>query len=227
MGKSFYLTKSYVDLYAGSNTFNNLISTGFASYGLTELQSDAYAALNASYAAAFLLAQAPQTRTKGTIQARNDAALPLVAKASELAKIIDAYPPVTNQQKIDLGLSVRGIPQPVTELGTPTDCKVSLEATGAVTLKWKCASPRATGMVYQVFRRIGEGEFDYLGGTGEKKITDNTLPMGSSQVVYQIQAVRSTATGPWAQFNVNFGTTSSGAMMVQSVTQSTPTKLAA
>jgi len=35
---------------------------------------------------------------------------------------------------------------------------------------------------------------------------DATIPAGSSQVTYQMQAVRSTAAGPWAQFNVNFGT---------------------
>jgi hypothetical protein len=46
-------------------------------------------------------------------------------------------------------------------------------------------------------------------------------------VTYQIQAVRSTAVGPWAQFNVNFGVSSGGAMTA-SVTEQPPSpKLAA
>ena len=49
------------------------------------------------------------------------------------------------------------------------------------------------------------------------------MPAGSSQVTYQIQAVRSTAVGPWAQFNVNFGVSSAGFAIVKSVTESAPT----
>src|SRR5690242_15870359 len=113
MGRSFYLTRNYADLYAGSNTFNDLIATGYAGYGLTQQMAQDYDALNTTYSDAFLLAQAPQTRTKGTIQARNDAADPLVAKAAELARIIEATPTVTNQQKVDLGLAVRATPAPM------------------------------------------------------------------------------------------------------------------
>ena len=226
MGRSFYYGTD-AQLFAGSASFATKISANPTSYGLTAPQATAYQTLNDLYAASYLAALDPETRTKPKVQAKNDARNLLVLKAAELAKIVEATITVTNEQKLDLGLSVRGIPQPVTELGMPTNMKVSLEATGAVTLRWKCVSPRATGMVYQVFRRIGDGPFEYLGGAGEKKFTDSTLPMGSSQVTYQIQAVRSTASGPWAQFNVNFGTTSGGGTMVASVTQSTPTKLAA
>jgi len=56
------------------------------------------------------------------------------------------------------------------------------------------------------------GEFTYLGGTGMKEFTDATIPAGSAQVTYQIQATRTTAVGPWAQFNVNFGVSSGGEM---------------
>jgi hypothetical protein len=105
------------------------------------------------------------------------------------------------------------LPTPVTTLGTPSDFSVELGADGSLTIKWKCVSPRATGMVYQVYRRAtATGEFEYIGGSGAKKFVDTTLPAGSSQVTYQIQAVRSTAIGPSAQFNVNFGAGSSGTM---------------
>lgn len=104
-------------------------------------------------------------------------------------------------------------PTPVTTLGTPGDFTVGLGADGALMLGWKCANPRATGTIYQVWRKLpGESEFSYLGGTGEKKFNDPTVPSGSAMVLYKIQAVRSTAVGDWAVFTVLIGVDGSGAM---------------
>ena len=105
------------------------------------------------------------------------------------------------------------IPSPTPPPGEPFAFTVKLENDGSLTLKWKCNNPPGTsGTLYQIWRRIGpEGAFTFLGGTGMKQFTDSTIPAGSSQVTYQLQATRSTAIGPWAQFNVNFGTTSTGA----------------
>jgi hypothetical protein len=81
--------------------------------------------------------------------------------------------------------------------------------------------------MYQVFRRnTPDGEFNYLGGTGDKKFVDSTLPAGSSQVAYQIHAVRSTAVGAWAQFDVSFGVGGSGTT-VTSVVETNAPKIAA
>jgi hypothetical protein len=228
MGRSFYLAKSHADLYAGSNTFSNLISSAYASYGLSQAQAQDYAALNATYGAAFLLAQAPQTRTRSTLQDRNDAAIPLVAKAAELAKIIDATPTVTNSQKVALGLSVRATPSPMPPPGTPDRFKVTLLADGSVQSKWKANNPAGmTGVTYQIWRRFGSvGEFTFVGASGEKKYIDSTIPAGTSQVQYQIRGIRPTSAGEWAQFNVNFGMTSGG-QMTASVTEGTPVQLAA
>ena len=107
-------------------------------------------------------------------------------------------------------------PSPVGTPGTPTNFSAMLNGNGALLLKWKCANPAGSvGTIYQVWRRIGApltAEFVYLGGSGTKGFVDGTLPAGSAAVTYQIQAVRSTAVGPWAQFNVNFGV-AGGSMM--------------
>jgi hypothetical protein len=179
------------------------------------------------YGEKYLAAANPEDRSPAKTQARNDAAGPLRAMAKSLASIINGTPTVTNEQKLELGLSVRNIPTPVAELGTPNKFTAALGGDGSLLIKWQCASPRATGMAYQVYRRLGAaGEFEYLGGTGEKKYLDATIPGGTQQVEYRIQATRSTAVGGWATFTVAFSTSSSGAMSA-SVTQSTPTKLAA
>jgi hypothetical protein len=117
-------------------------------------------------------------------------------------------------------------PSPVGPPGTPTDFSVELDGNGTLNLKWKCVNP-AGGTMYQVYRRIGgDGEFTYLGGSGDKKFVDETIPAGATALTYQIQAVRSTAVGMWATFNVNFGT-NSGGTMTASVEEVSPTKKAA
>jgi hypothetical protein len=167
-------------------------------------------------------------RSPAKTAARNTAAVSLKAMAVNLASIINGTSSVTDEQKLELGLSVRATRTPVTELGTPNKFKAELAGNGSLLVKWQCASPRGTGMTYQVYRKVaGEAEFTYLGGTGEKKYEDNTLPAGATQVTYQIQAVRSTAVGGWAQYNVTFGTATGGGATVTSVKEEKSPKMAA
>ena len=63
--------------------------------------------------------------------------------------------------------------------------------------------------MYHVYRQInGSGEFAFLGTSGKKRFVDATLPAGARMVMYKIRAVRSTAVGESATFNVNFGVSS-------------------
>jgi hypothetical protein len=208
MGRSFFLG-TYAELYTGSQAFSTQITATPTAFGLTAAQATAYAALNDAYATAYLAAEDPSTRTQGQTAARRTARQNLVVMASNLAKIIQGTPTVTDQQKIDLGISVRATPTPMGPLGQARNFKVVLDpASGIVNLTWKCTNPRgATGAVYQLYRRLGStGDFQYMGGVGEKKYTDAAVPSGTAQVQYQIQAVRSTSVGPWALCIVNFGT---------------------
>lgn len=118
------------------------------------------------------------------------------------------------------------VPGPAGNPGKPYNFKATLMEDGSLDLGWKCVNP-APGTIYQVWRRIGgTGAFTYCGATGNKNFLDSTIPAGSSAVTYQIQGVRPTGAGEWAQFNVNFGVSSSGSMTT-SVTESMPSKIAA
>ena len=105
-------------------------------------------------------------------------------------------------------------PSPTPAPGEPTNFAVELENNGALTLTWKCANPAGTkGTMYQLYRKVeGETAYTYIGGSGQRSFVDTTLPQGVSQVMYQIQAVRSTAVGPWATFVVTIGTVAGGGM---------------
>lgn len=113
-------------------------------------------------------------------------------------------------------------PSPIGAPGKPSDFKIKLHQDGSLLLKWKCPNPAgAVGTIYQLYRRIGNSsdeKFAYLGNSGQRKFVDTTLPAGAAQVTYQIQAVRSTRSGPFAQFNVNFG----GVPVMPSLTRKTP-----
>lgn len=104
--------------------------------------------------------------------------------------------------------------------GTPFDFTVNLLQDGSLQLKWKCSNPSGTvGTIYEVKRQVGgAGSFQFVGATGVKTFTDDTLS-GGSPVMYQITAVRSTARGNPAQFVVNFGV-GGGGLTVSSI--STP-----
>jgi hypothetical protein len=86
MARSFYLGTDG-ELYTGSENFSTKISAAPTDYGLVAAQATAYAALNTAYAAAYLAAVDPETRTKGNVAAKNQAKVNLKAMASDLAKI--------------------------------------------------------------------------------------------------------------------------------------------
>ena len=98
-------------------------------------------------------------------------------------------------------------PSPVGPPGTPTGFKVELNQDGSLKLSFKCANPRgSTSTIYQISRRTNPGgEFEFIGSSGPRYFVDAKLPAGTTSVTYQVVAVRSTAMGSPAQFNVNFG----------------------
>jgi hypothetical protein len=90
---------------------------------------------------------------------------------------------------------------------------VQLQTGGVLQLKWRCNNPPATaGTMYEVFRQEGSGPAVSLGLSGKRSFTDTTIPAGAAALTYSIVAVRSTARGIPAQFNVQFGTPAGGTM---------------
>jgi hypothetical protein len=116
-------------------------------------------------------------------------------------------------------------PSPVGPPGTPFGLGVTLNPDGSVELKWKCENPAgSTGTLYHVYRQIGTGaEFSFIGGAGERKFTDATVPAGTPTVVYKIQGVRTSAIGVAGEFIVRFGVIGSGGAMTATVVESGPT----
>lgn len=214
MGRSFF-SRPDAELLAGSRAFAGAIQSDPESYGLSAEIAAQYQAVNDTYAACYAIAVAPGTRTKSTVINKNEARAELRKMASALARQINGTPGITNGQRAALGLSVPGAPTAVAELGKPRNCSFTLEGTGALRLKWKCTNRRATGTVYLVSRQIQQlaGErtsgadagMKLLGVSRKRWFVDQTVPAGASEMLYQVQAVRSTAVGVATLFNVSFG----------------------
>lgn len=96
---------------------------------------------------------------------------------------------------------------PIGPPGKPDEVRFTLHQNGWLELRWTCKNPRGSaGTVYKLWRSVGGGPFQYLGGTGKKHFKDKALPTGASVVTYQLRAVRGNKQGPWAQFPLSIGT---------------------
>jgi len=150
-------------LLSWSANFSTKITATPTAYGLVAAQATAYAALNTTYSTTYATAINPATRTKGTILAKNDARIPLRASARNLARIIQAFPTLTNTQRADLGITVRDVtPSPI---NPPTESPVMevVSANGrALTLKLRSVDSERRGKPPGVH---GASLFSYVGAT--------------------------------------------------------------
>jgi hypothetical protein len=141
--------------------------------------------------------------------------------AADIIKQVRAKAAVSGDSIYTLAsLPIPATPTPVGPPGTPEALKVELNPDGSLKLTWKCPNPTgSTGTLYHVFRSAtGEtSDYTFIGGAGEKKFTDGTVPSGSSILYYKIQAVRTTAMGVPGEFIVRFGIGVGGGISVMAI----------
>lgn len=199
------------------------------SIGLTTADCTALAAKILAARKAFDDQQLALEAAKSATQTANNAVADMHALGSADIGKIKAFAEATQNPEVYpmADIPAPGTPSPVGPPGLPYAFAVSLDQSGAVTLKWKCTNPAgATGTVYEVRRRIGAaGSFAFLGAVGIRSFTDDTIPAGSTGVTYEITAVRSTKRGMPGQFNVNFGVGGDG--ITFATVEDTTAKLAA
>jgi hypothetical protein len=99
------------------------------------------------------------------------------------------------------------VPQPPP--GQPTDFVATLNSSGSVTIKWKCADAAASsGAFFSIRRKLGTGPgaFALIGTTQSKTFEDAGILLGTSVATYIIQGFRNDLAGPeGVQFTIQFG----------------------
>jgi hypothetical protein len=201
-----------------------------ASIGTSVAEAAAFETKTEAARAALTAAENARDAAKNATLDLQTAIAAMDVAAQGIIKQIRAKAETTNNPGV---YALGSIPAPATPApqgppGTPNELAAELDGDGSLILTWKCANPVGTqGTIYQVWRSTtgSTGEFTYIGGVGEKKFVDASVPAGATSVCYKIQAVRSRAVGMWATFNVLFGTNEGGAMMA-SVGETSP-KMAA
>ena len=216
LGKvEFY--ESHVDVWSTAPTSIGLTAAQVTS--LAALTADARKAYDEQLAAIQAAKAATQTFYESVRLMHN-----APGKGADMIEAIKQYAQTTNNPLV---YSIAQIPPPAIPgttppPGTPSNFTVGLLANGALELKWKCINPEGvSGTIYEV-RRNGQ----FIGASGIKSFTDETLP-GTSPVVYQVTAVRSTSRGNPAQFTVTFGTGGGGLAITSVQGGNTTVKMAA
>ena len=126
---SGFLPSRDQDLNAFAANFDTRITATPTAFGLVAADATAFHGLAADFATKLATATNPSTRTKVTIQQKDISRAALRAKARALARVINAYPPITNAQRADLGLTVRdSVPSPIP--APATQPVVNIEGSG-------------------------------------------------------------------------------------------------
>lgn len=227
-----------IEFYEAHTLAGGPWATNAAAIGLTPAAVTALGTLTTQARKAFNDAEAARQAAKTATQAFYDAVRAMHSNpgaGADMIELIKNKAQTTNNPGV---YTLAQIPPPATPgttppPGTPLDFTVGLLQNGALELKWKCNNPSGTqGTVYEVKRRDGGGSgatFGYVGSTGVKNFTDETVVSGTASVTYQVTAIRSTQRGNPGQFTVNFGMGGGGGFAITSVTEGVagPVKMAA
>jgi len=152
------------------------------------------------------------------------------AAGADMIQTIKTFAQTTNNPNVYVLAQIPppAVPGATRPPGTPFNFTVGLLQDGSLELKWKCNNPIGTvGTIYEVRRQIGSGAMSFVGATGVKLFTDDSLPSNASPCTYQVTAVRSTARGNPAQFTVIFGMGGGGFTIASITSESAPMKIAA
>lgn len=102
-----YIPTTDAGLLAWSQNFSTLISATPVVFGLNAGNATSYAAAQSAYADALLAATEPSTRGGATVLAKRLARQSLVALSRQLARQVQGTMTVTDEQRYELGLTVR------------------------------------------------------------------------------------------------------------------------
>ena len=105
--RTTYLPSRESDLLTWTKNFEQKIVADAAAYGLIEKQATDYNLAQAAFAAAYQVANDPDTRSPGNIRIKNTKKDELVASTRQLVDIAQAAPEMDNDKRVALGITVR------------------------------------------------------------------------------------------------------------------------
>ena len=165
-----FLPASDADLLTWSAGFSQKITLNPTSYGLVAANATALASLQSTYATNLAAAVDPETRGGSTVLAKDQARVNLVAYIRLLARAIQGTIAVTNQQRYDLGLTVRNThpaPIPAPAFAPSVDVRSAAGCTVKIRLH-DPANPTRRGKPLGV---AGASVYSFVGATAPAELT--------------------------------------------------------
>lgn len=177
---------------------NDPASIGLTSGIVTELNG-----LTQQARTAFVSVQAIRSESKATTTGFHTATDAMRALGGAAIDAIRAYAKTTGDDGVYEAAQIPppDAPTPYPAPAAPADLKTSLDNNGNVNVTWRITQPAAGASVFtMVTRRLnGNGPFTLIGTTQGKQFTDTTVPAGTAEVTYQLQAMAGGQTGPFSE----------------------------
>jgi len=104
-----YMPRQKADQVEWANTFASVVNVNPVLWGLSVLQSTDFVALNASLQSAWTISEEPSTRTRVTLEFRDNLLDAMKTTARRLVSIIQVTPSVSSDMLIAAGLTVRDV----------------------------------------------------------------------------------------------------------------------
>jgi hypothetical protein len=167
-----YIPSSDAGVLSFGTNYSSIITAAPLPLGLTVLQGTTLAGKLSSYSTALSASSDPSTRGPAAVLSKNEKKRDLIAYMRLLARIIQANPAVTNDQRFSLGLPIHHLPSPIPAPGEAPDVDVK-SVSGRTIL---CRIHRATGT-----RRgkppgvAGANVYSHVGATPPASLNDWTL----------------------------------------------------
>lgn len=153
-------------------------------------------------------ATAARLASKNATAQQNDSVRAARDEAAEMIQVIKGFIESSGNTNLwnTAGLTPPAGPGTVPAPSTPETILATLDVTGNLTLSWKATQP-APGTVYRIHRAFNGGTtYTLLDAVGEKTFIDETIPLGTRQVSYQISARRGGQESPASgTLTVQFG----------------------
>lgn len=191
--------------------FSTLISADPTSYGLVAGDATAIAAQNTAYQAAYALAIDPSTRTPSTVANKDAVKAAALAVVRPYAMQINANASVTDEQRAELGLTIRKVvPTPIPQpTAIPGLALIALTPGAAAIRSFNTATPTSKAKPYgaalvEVFAAIGTvaavspDQASYMNGFSKSPLSLDFAPgdVGKVCTLFARYATKGSYAGP-------------------------------
>lgn len=159
-------------ILAFASNFSSVITLAPLPLGLTVLQATALAALVSNYSAALTASTDPGTRGPAAVLSKEEKKRLLISNIRLLARIVQANPAVSNDQRFSLGLPIRRVPGSIPAPAEAPD--VDIKSVSGRTIKCRVHSSTSTrrGKPAGV---AGFNIYSHVGATPPSSLVDWTL----------------------------------------------------